>query len=1008
MTENENNIPNEGQESLTSKPNPSKLGREGDIFMTEGGESSEGQGGTQDDTFERASQTTQAVPEDSPVTWSDFRKFMMGEGSGVETSSPKTREEATKTAEAFLPGQGQEQEEFKVALTVAINKSEEENKDNSPEHIYQAMLTKLTEADGKESFLEFLRFDVAWASMIVNIEKGIRDGNLKIDEFRDENVKKGFLSDLAIAKGFMTKARKGEKIFEGEEGFQTARNLFLRLAGLDTEHETREEKKIQDVTLGDFVHRFEGGNFGYNTMLNSTEDLARLIMSSVDKEWRTGGRHELIDSEGKFKAENFLTWVRSRISYYHDLNPDSELNLFSDIGVTTDYRAINFGEMMAYAKYFMTKVEKPSPKIGMLPVEDYTLTKEQDNLKDLLMHEVWLFQMSHNFNVKYHMVEGQEAEVPKALAEIHYNNVFTKNKSRLLKILMLSGNNAEELGWIIGKDNIESQEIQGSVGKDVQRSMLAYYYLSEVDYDPPKGDKNMFEEALEEKGVLKFYKYIIGKTKGLDALREAAEVGDIKEIKKLAEDSLKKWGLERKDLNIFNHPKKAESIKKLVKEAMVAAISDERIVFEGLKKEHPDLFKKLCSRFSVHELTNEEMKHAKDEAKYAVEWVGTMVRWMGIQARNDSDAIGFDGWSKVINAKEYRRGQYKEAKSAVGNIHNVFGFQKIGLNFLEATAVSIDNSNNFNRTFLEVLQGGMGDKVHLPGEDESIDIFEFKGNAQRKFVEDHVYNSFEFYKYLTTTHGINYSEMVKRGAYGKLQIDEKKRDEIFRGFWKNARYTYDLPDFLYGHKVRGWWREEQKDENGEIVRDGFSGKAKEIVRFGFKNLENSMFDDEVFKLNLYSDKDGQRVDDGTDRGLFGEGYRKSFPEEFEGEEEKPEYVRKRLARLAFGYFVAKDLWSHRKGDEGYYWYSSQDIAAIEYLFQNFPYGIEEEEVDGYKSTKKRSSFFTAKEFDQIAGMAHSRYKDVFREELKREGAGTLLHVGWTGALKFMQAVIKGY
>ena len=85
-----------------------------------------------------------------------------------------------------------------------------------------------------------------------------------------------------------------------------------------------------------------------------------------------------------------------------------------------------------------------------------------------------------------------------------------------------------------------------------------------------------------------------------------------------------------------------------------------------------------------------------------------------------------------------------------------------------------------------------------------------------------------------------------------------------------------------------------------------------------------------------------------------------------------------------------------------------DIAAVEFLFQNFPYGIEEEEADGYNITKKKWSFFTAKEFDQIEGMGNSRYKDIFREELRREGMGALIASGWVGILKFAQAVIKGY
>ncbi|MFH1186630.1 MAG: hypothetical protein V1697_00490 [Candidatus Levyibacteriota bacterium] len=1009
MTEKENNISSNGQtdsqEALTSKPNASKLGGEGDIFMSE-----EGPPGEHDRPTEHSSKSSSAATEVS-ISEESVKNVLEGLGLGeIAQENQRKRHQrniAKGTAEKFFPDGGKETEEFTNDLTNAIDKSEKENRDNSSEKIYQEMIQELIKAESQEDFTKFLAIDVAWASMIANIESGIKNGSLNVNKFEeDESKKDEFLKDLEIARGLITKARKGELNFEREEDFRSARNLFLRLSGLETEHETREEKGIRDVTLGDFIKRFEG-QFGYDTLLNSAEDLARLIMSAQDPEWRTGGKHELLDKEGKFKAENFLAWIRSRILYYHDLHSDAEVNLFSDIGVTTNYRSINFGEMMAYAKYFMTKVEKPDPKMGMLPTGDYHLPKKQENLKELLLIEVWLFQMSHNFNVKYHMVEGIEKDLPNALAEIHYNNIFTKNRNRLLKILMLSGNNAEELEWIIGKDKIEHQEKQGSVGKDIQKILLAYYHLSEIAYKPDGEEKNMFEEVLGEEGTLNFYRYIIGKTGGVEELEKiSGETEMTKEIRDAAEKCLKNWELELNDLNIFNHPKKPEAIKELVNGAMVAAISDERIVFEILKKDYPKEYKELCLRFSIKELEDKEIMHAKEEAKYAVEWVSTMVRWMGIQARNDTKAIGFDGWSKLINTAEYRKGQYKDAKSAVGNIQNVFGLKRIGLNFLEATTVSEGDAygeKSFKKTLLEILQGGQGNNVSI---DEDIRAFSFKGNAQRKFIDDHVFNAFKFYEFITTHHGIDYSKMVVKGAYGRLQIIEEERDKVFKEFWKNTRYTFDLPEFLYGHEVREWWYEKDEsglDENGE--------EKDPILKFGEKKLEEHMFNEEVLSFNLYADKDGKPEADGTNRGLFKNGYRDPFDREFEGEGEAPEHVRKRLARLPFAYFIAKDLWSHRQEDEGYSWYSSMDIAAIEFLFKNFPYGIEEEDLDKdgkYKTTKKKSSFFTAKEFDQIEGMAQSRYKDLFREEFKKEGIAAFAHAGFVGTLKFLQAVMKGY
>lgn len=985
MTEQERPI-NINPEALTGKPNPHRMGDKGDIFMIDSQAESPPIPTTEKEATAYLEKKAKEMPK-APETKEDkYNALITAEGGGREAAIiiAQSKGRALETAEKFFPdGDQNEKDTFEIALVEAMLQSRKYNEDHySAEKIFQEMLGKLAGTDDKEGFIKLLRTDAAWASMIVNIESGIIKGELISDKFKKAGIKESFLKDLAEAKSLITQARKNELSFATDEDFNEARGVLLKLAGL-------EKKEIDGVDIKDFVERYEG-RLGHETLINSMEDLARLIMSSVDEEWRTGGRHELLNKEGEFKAENFLAWIRSRILWYHNQTPDGEINLFSDIGVTTQYRAVNFGEMMAYAKYFMTEVERPNPKEAMLPSKDYTLTKEMGNLKDLALYEVWLFQMSHNFNVKYHMVEGQEEQVPKALAEIYYNNVFTKNKNRLLKILMLSGNNAEELDWILGKDKIENQEIQGSVGKDIRKSLLAYYYLSEIcnleknkkgevtTFKPRKGEVNMFEQALGKEGVLNFYKYIIGNIGGEEKLREYAEKSEV-DVKKEADRLLRKTleVTEEKDedkmgagieaLNIFNSPKKFDVIKELVSGAMTAALADERVVYEPLREIDEELYKRLCSRFSDNELAGEDVNHAKKEAEYAVEWVNTMVRWTGIQARNDTKAIGYDAWSKMQNLKAYRLGQ--EGKSDVGDILTFFGLQRLSMNFFEATRVGTGGSLRLDKTLLEVLQGGPGDKIDL----DHFERFEFQGNAQRKFIEDHYLNASQVYAWLKKGEGIDFNKMLAMDEIGRADLVKEEVSKVFNGIWKNLRYTFDLPEFAYNSEARGW----EKGKDGEIY-------------FESKKLEELMFNDEIRKLRMYNEN--LKEDDSR-------GFKTSAFYDKEGQ------LSKHVARRVFAWLIAKDLEGHVKAIQGKKKYSSSSLERITDFFTSYHLGVEE--IGDSHRVGIKNFFFTKQEFKDILGLAKAEHWRVFGGEVTVESAGSLLEAILAGFKEFSKALLKG-
>jgi hypothetical protein len=853
----------------------------------------------------------------------------------------------------------------------------------------------------EELFVKSFQKDIGWNSVITTLLEKQADLNLDSDFVSDLNEAQKVILDIWTGKRL-----NGRSLKDVQELFETLINGRVGKERFSI-HEyvvTYEPLKTEVIPL-------------------CIEDLGRLIMDSAAEEYRTGESHAIIDENGKFQRHNFLAWCRDRAYWYHDQFSDGEIDLFSQISVNTMYRTISLGEMINIDKYFMTKeTSKMNIGAGYKTTEAYRHDEELKNLRDLALYEMWLFGMSHNFDVKYRHTMGSEQELQKAMLEIYSNNAFTKNKMRLLKILMLTGNNAKEMEWAVGQyknGNLvktEDQEKQGSVGKGIRRALLAYYYLNEIDNfkrieengkvkfvpDEKKGGtESMFEKVLGNDGVLKFYKHIIGKIGGAKELASIAEIQDINIVKEKARIILKNRGITFQDLNIFNAPKiDSYVIEDLVRDGLKKALGSNAFVYEDLKHDYPDLYKKLRDSDSSTGLLDQK------EARYAVEWAFSMAYWTGINAKNDcTNVIGHDAWSKMINMKEYRLGQQK-GKAAAGDYLTMFGWKKISLDFFQGTNVSIpdlgekagDKRNRYARdylskTFLEFLQGGQGNTVEL----DDFVPFEFKGNASRKFVEDHLMNAWQVYKWAIEGQGFNFSSMLGLDATGASVINQSEVNRLFRGFWKNLRYCYDMQDFAYGNEVRTWWK-----ENGEL-------------KFGVKKIEETMFDDEILGLKMYNDKvekkgkrKGERQEDDK-RKLHEMGFMPKRKENGDIEKDKDGNTiydfdhRRRIARDVFAWLLAKHIEQHVYKLSGNRKYSSVSLERIKDFFTTYPFGLEEY---GDHEIKAMAFFFTNDEFKEILKLGHASLWRVMLVEDSQEATGTFFEVIGSFFKEFFKALLK--
>ncbi|HYK08839.1 MAG TPA: hypothetical protein VEW42_05060, partial [Candidatus Eisenbacteria bacterium] len=146
------------------------------------------------------------------------------------------------------------------------------------------------------------------------------------------------------------------------------------------------------------------------------------------------------------------------------------------------------------------------------------------------------------------------------------------------------------------------------------------------------------------------------------------------------------------------------------------------------------------------------------EAKWAEEWAYTFTFHTGISARNDMPGIGHDAWSKVLNTEWYRLRQ-TGGGNYPGNLENLYGIHRLGVNFWEGLVVREDGSSNYDKNLYEELVGlqSIRDKDgNITGYKFDINRdmpgFEFAGNAQRQFYADHVNHAIELFIDITQKH----------------------------------------------------------------------------------------------------------------------------------------------------------------------------------------------------------------------------------------------------------------
>lgn len=701
----------------------------------------------------------------------------------------------------------------------------------------------------------------------------------------------------------------------------------------------------------------------------SLEDLAMLIMKSEGAQWKTGGKRELLDGEGKVNKENFLSWARKRMIEVHEFSPTETVDFFSRIFVKSRWSQVSLADMVLTGSYFLEKrkdkiiipasLEEARGNQGVDLVKDSTTlhrNEDYEALKKQLLMEAFLFNTSRNNHVEYVANQFSESELAKTIYKLYTPNTFTR--SNFLETIMSMPSMRDKEGEVLkeGSEIQDKLEKNFKMGQATRRLLLAYYYIYDdemlkklfkdpdsalftEEYDKIDADGNVVERR---KGT---------NIKGNDGKKYNREGWYENGRIKLSDANVRRQYLEF--INVFTAPgpQKSEAIIEEVRERMVQSVM-------------------------------REMGLDYDEAKYAEAWAFSMTKWTGLGAKNDTGAVGHDAWTKALNAQEYRIRQMAEHRNALyGNIFNMLGMKRLGLNWFEGIR---DESG---RTIIEVIQGGEGSdmsKLDVALKELPTKVT-FAENTMRGFASNHIMNSFQMVEFLIDYKGFNFQSMLTFDHLGRPVIDYEKANKIIGEIEKGIRYwasTWGGTD--YSKEVRTWEIETKKIKNanyktGEKDLDVAVAKnmpilmellGPEVIKI-LKRQAKQVEDEELSKLTKEG-KEKYLADKKKDQKLWST----SLAGQVDVNHMQSRQVREILWKAVFEYLVKAEIESHRNV------YSDQERFNML-------------KMEAIYAFLKEKHVFTDEEISELRKSTHTTELGMFITE---GGSGALMG-GLIGAIK---------
>ncbi len=322
-----------------------------------------------------------------------------------------------------------------------------------------------------------------------------------------------------------------------------------------------------------------------------------------------------------------------------------------------------------------------------------------------------------------------------------------------------------------------------------------------------------------------------------------------------------------KDLNLFDRPHKSKEITDIVRKAVRDVIRT--------KTNMDDAEDARWSEFNAQMLWDPFMMY-------------------GV---NDTGYVGFRGYSKVMNLRGYRRKSVDNRSEKNGNLFDIDDIKGLLLDPLRAWKVSKEGVEDYTKSFLEVVQGGVGDTVKL----NKMGRFVFKVGTEKQYAGDPVTNSVKVYKALADPHAIDFLKDLSWGPNGDIQRGSGW--QAMMELLHDIRYSLDR-DYPYDTKALEW----NQDQDGNI-------------KISTKDTRQIMFSDAVIGLNMYNPKSLNLDED------MPEDKRHRFKEKDQAE---------KMGRNLFFFIMQRWILARRISSSGLPPISRAEIELIRTAYKTFP------------------------------------------------------------------------
>lgn len=371
------------------------------------------------------------------------------------------------------------------------------------------------------------------------------------------------------------------------------------------------------------------------------------------------------------------------------------------------------------------------------------------------------------------------------------------------------------------------------------------------------------------------------------------------------------------------------------------------------------------------------------EAKYAEEWAFTTTYFTGISARNDMLGIGHDAYSKIQNTEFYRLRQ-TSGGNYPGNLDNLYGIHRLGVNFWEGLKVQREKkkkdeekeddkkSNQLDLTLYEILTGLSKDQAtgkYTFDVNKDVGDFDFHGNAMRQFYADHLSHAIELFIDITQKQEFNLDKLLKYDNFGRLTWSNEEMQKMIDGTWKHLRYAFDNRGFLYDNAMYGWWY----DETIKYDKDTDTGQVSRKAHFGIKTLRELMFSENVRKMGMYERKDVS-------------GWAKYQRNKEDKTIEEVKANQTKMGRNVFAYLIAAQLREHTRRSGGYRIYSAEEVDIITQAFMKYAARVMQGERG---ETVVLSGFFSPEEIAKILVSGNAILWILYLKEFKTAVEGGL-------------------